>query len=106
MVVVDDDFLRNRLLAVGDILARFPFLNNYRSKLQEIDKRCTTCAGGAAAKTERLDLLNGLRQILTTLSADEWAELKQKLSLQQGDAVLISYRVKINGISRIESKTV
>lgn len=105
MTVIDDDLVRHRLLGSGDVLSRFPFLNNYRTKIQELDKRCTTCAGGAQAKADRLDLFNEIRQVLSTLTQPQWSELKQLLGLPDSTSILVSYRTKLAGKSQIESRT-
>jgi len=104
MIVVDDDFVRQRLLGNGQLLTRFPFLNAYRSQLQNLDELCVTCSGAAESKQKRLDLLNSIRQTIASLTAPEWSELKVILGYSGTQSILVAYRTRVNNQARIESK--
>lgn len=104
MVVIDDDFVRHRLLGVGSILAAFPFLNSYRSRLQKLDKECVTCTGGHVARQQRLDLLNEVRTAIAQLGTTDLVKLKGLLQVPSSEEILVAYRSKVGGKSRTDSR--
>lgn len=105
MLVADDDFVRNRLLAHGELLAAMPFLNQYRAQLLQLDQACATCSGAAEAKKQRSDLFNNIRTTLAGLSPTQWQQIKTVLGCGPSCPVLVAYRVRVQNQNKLESRT-
>jgi hypothetical protein len=97
--IIDDDFLRHKILRNTQVVTRFPFLSAIDAQVRHLDKQCQSCTGNYEARKERTRVLNEAKQQIASMSQDDRLALKQILNLGNSQLVL-PYRIAAAGGSK------
>ncbi|GIW89569.1 MAG: hypothetical protein KatS3mg109_0001 [Pirellulaceae bacterium] len=91
MVVIDDDFMRHRVLGSHKVLSAFPMFNPYRAQVAKLERECSTCRGGQARK-QLAEVLNTLRRLIAHMPDADKKRLREALDIPASNTVLVAYR--------------
>ena len=103
MLVVDNDFLRHRILGQVLILNAFPVLHGIRARLVTLDGECQTCRG-FEAKKKITELFAETRTMLATFSDSDLSTLRGLLKVPPGDKIYLPFPVLRSGKNALDSK--
>lgn len=81
MIVIDDNFIRHRVLATASILNRFPSMLKFRERMQKLDAVCQTCGGRESGRNQLRELMNEIKLDLSRFSPEDAVAFKAALGL-------------------------
>lgn len=90
MIVGDNNFIKNKILASAVILDAVPSLRSLSDTIRSLAAKCNTCAGDRAAVQKLDKTWNELRQLLVSLPEDRKTIIRQHAS--GGQRIRISYK--------------
>lgn len=93
MIVVDNQFIKNRILASVAMMEAVPQLRSLKAELAALERECSTCAGKVSGAKKLAEKWNEVRQLLVTLPEDKRKIIRQHLGLNQ--TYRVTYRTGV-----------
>ena len=90
-VVLNDDVIKQRVLADARVLAEFPMAVNFRQELAKLEKECTSCAGKEAARKNLQDLMQRIRIWIAQMSSTDKMTIRVVLGVPADRKAMVSY---------------
>lgn len=77
MIIGDNHFIQNKILASAAILESIPALRTFNQQIRNLQANCATCSGATTAREQLKDKFNELREFLVKLPADKKSVVRQ-----------------------------
>ena len=91
MIIGDNYFIQNKILASNVILEAVPALRTFSQQIRELQRECSTCQGKPEKQQELYGKFNELRQFLVGLPDEKKLLIRTRAG--GGNRIRVSYVV-------------